>query len=105
MFRLFQRRLLPHIIVCKRSKMKFSAAVDFFTCALFKKYWIYADTTHYLPDTNLWLHSTGFDSTLDVHSLPDINLWLHSTGFDSTLDYTPSQTLISGWTRLDSTLL
>jgi len=44
MFHLFQRNLLPHIITCKRSKLKFSAAVDFFTCALFKEYWIYADT-------------------------------------------------------------
>ena len=37
MFRLFRRHLLFHIILCKTSMSKFSIALDFFACALFKE--------------------------------------------------------------------
>ena len=39
-FRLLRRTLLLHIILCKTSTVKFSIAVEVFTCALFKDYWI-----------------------------------------------------------------
>jgi len=72
--------------------LKFSPAVDFFICALFKEYWIYADMIGVdfvgvkpLPDTTLWLDSTGLDSTLDVHPLADTTLWLHSIRLNSIL--------------------
>jgi len=38
MFCLLQQHLLLHIITCKTSMLKFSFAVEFFTCALFKEY-------------------------------------------------------------------
>ena len=37
-FRLLRRHLLLHIIVCKTSVLKFSIALEFFTCALFKEH-------------------------------------------------------------------
>ena len=39
MFRLLRRHLLLHKIVCKTSMLKFSIALEFFTCALFKEYY------------------------------------------------------------------
>jgi len=38
MFRLLRRHLLLHIIVCKTSMLKFSIALEFFICSLFKEY-------------------------------------------------------------------
>jgi hypothetical protein len=38
MFRLFRSNLLLHIIVCKTSRLKFSFAVDLFSCAIFKEF-------------------------------------------------------------------
>ena len=38
MFRLLRRHLLLHTIVCKTNILKFSIALEFFTCALFKEY-------------------------------------------------------------------
>ena len=42
----FRHILRPHIAVCKTSTLKFSIAVDFFTCALFKEhYWTRSNVT------------------------------------------------------------
>jgi len=39
MFRLLRRHLLLQLILCKTSMLKFSIALEFFTCALPKEYY------------------------------------------------------------------
>jgi hypothetical protein len=69
MFILFWLKLLPPIIVCKRSGLKFSIAVFFFTCALFKEY------LKYIGFARSWLDSTR---SVSPHS-PPLRVWLDST--------------------------
>lgn len=72
--------LLLHIIVSKTKRLKFSIAVDFCTCALFKRvlkiYWIRADFTGldsvgvHPADSRVSSNATRFDSVLPVGKPP-----------------------------------
>jgi len=74
MFRLLRSHLLLHITVCKTSMLKFSIALEFFNCSLFKE--------HKNP---LELAKTWLDSTRSVWTPRDSKVWMDWIGLDPTL--------------------